>query len=112
METQAVFDALADVTRRRVLALLVREGELCVCELTAALDEIQPKVSRHLGVLKDAGLILARRKGTWMFYRLEADLPDWSTALLATLAAGAVPELGADIERLKLMAGRPHRCAA
>lgn len=112
MDTQLLFDALADATRRRILALLADQGELCVCELTAALDEIQPKISRHLGVLKDAGVVLSRRKGTWMYYRTAAPLPAWADGLLATLARGAVPELKADLRRLNAMAGRPERCAA
>ena len=107
-----MFDALADATRRRILALLVNQGELCVCELTAALDDIQPKISRHLGVLKDAGAVVPRREGTWMFYRLAASLPAWADALLESLPAGAVPEFKADLKRLKAMAGRPERCAA
>ena len=112
MDTQRIFDAVADATRRRILALLVNQGELCVCELTAALDDIQPKISRHLGVLKDAGVVVPRREGTWMFYRLDASLPAWAAALLETLPQGAVPELKADLKRLKAMAGRPERCAA
>jgi ArsR family transcriptional regulator, arsenate/arsenite/antimonite-responsive transcriptional repressor len=112
MDTQLMFDALGDTTRRRILALLVQQGELCVCELTAALDEIQPKISRHLGVLKDAGIVTPRREGTWMFYRLAEPLPGWAATLLATLSAGAVPELKADTRRLKAMADRPERCAA
>lgn len=112
MNTQSVFDALADATRRRILGLLVNQGELCVCELTAALDDIQPKISRHLGVLKDAGVVVPRREGTWMFYRLDASLPAWAAALLATLPSGAVPEFKADLKRLKAMAGRPEHCAA
>jgi len=112
MDTQLIFDAVADATRRRILALLVHQGELCVCELTAALDDIQPKVSRHLGVLKDAGVVVPRREGTWMFYRLAASLPAWADALLETLSRSAVPELKADLKRLKAMAGRPERCAA
>ena len=107
-----MFDALADATRRRILALLVNQGELCVCELTAALDDIQPKISRHLGVLKDAGAVVPRREGTWMFYRLAASLPAWADSLLESLPAGAVPEFKADLKRLKAMAGRPERCAA
>ncbi|MCK9380857.1 MAG: metalloregulator ArsR/SmtB family transcription factor [Sulfuritalea sp.] len=107
-----IFDAVADATRRRILALLANQGELCVCELTAALDDIQPKISRHLGVLKDAGIVVPRRDGTWMFYRLAAALPTWADALLETLTTGAVPELKADLKRLKAMAGRPQRCAA
>ena len=107
-----MFDALVDATRRRILALLVHQGELCVCELTAALDDIQPKISRHLAVLKDAGIVIARREGTWMFYRLADALPAWADALLETLPNGAVPELKPDLKRLKAMAGRPERCAA
>jgi len=112
MDTQPIFDAVADATRRRILALLVDQGELCVCELTAALDDIQPKISRHLCVLKDAGVVLARREGTWMFYRLSSSLPVWAAALLKTLPEGAVAEFKADLRRLKVMTGRPGRCAA
>lgn len=107
-----MFDAVTDATRRRILALLVNQGELCVCELTAALDDSQPKISRHLCVLKDAGVVVPRREGTWIFYRLAASLPGWATGLLETLSMGAVPELKADLKRLKTMAGRPERCAA
>jgi ArsR family transcriptional regulator len=112
MDTQLVFDALADATRRRILALLVDQGELCVCELTAALADIQPKISRHLCVLRDAGIVIPRREGTWMFYRLSPSLPAWAAALLKSLAEGAVSEFKADLRRLKVMAGRPERCAA
>lgn len=112
MDVQPIFDAMTDATRRRLLALLVREGELCVCELTAALDGIQPKVSRHLGVLKALGLVLSRRQGTWVFYRLAGRLPRWVNELLAALADGAVTELRTDRQRLRAMDGRPKRDAA
>ena len=112
MDAQLMFDAVADPTRRRILALLVSQGELCVCELTAALDDIQPKISRHLGVLKEGGIVVARREGTWMYYRLARPLPAWASALLDVLPGGAVTELKADLKRLKGMAGRPQRCAA
>ena len=112
MDYQTVFDIIGDTTRRRILALLVAEGELCVCELTAALDDIQPKVSRHLSVIRDAELVSVRREGTWIFYRLAKRLPAWVKDLLAALFDGAVPELAADRARLKKMAGRPARIAA
>jgi DNA-binding transcriptional ArsR family regulator len=112
MDSKPLFDVLADATRRRILALLVSHGELCVCELTAALDEIQPKISRHLALMKDAGLILARREGTWMHYRLTKALPDWTVDLLNTLGHGAVPELDTDLARLARMNGRPERWVA
>jgi len=92
------------------VALLLAKEELCVCELTAALDEIQPKVSRHLGIMKNAGLVSSRRDGTWMHYRLAA-LPSWATDLLTPLTKGAVPALKVDMNRLKSMSGRPERCS-
>lgn len=110
MEAQAIFDAVTDATRRRILALLVTEGELCVCELTSALGQIQPKISRHLGVLKSLDLVQPRREGTWMFYRLRAGLPRWVSDLLAALADGAVAELTGDRQQLAAMANRPERC--
>jgi DNA-binding transcriptional ArsR family regulator len=110
MQPQLFFDTLADATRRRILALLATEGELCVCELTAALDEIQPKVSRHLGVMKEAGLVTARREGTWMHYQV-ATLPTWMGELLAALKSGAAPDLRADLKRLRGMRNRPQRAA-
>jgi len=107
MNPQNLFNALADSTRRRILALLTREGELCVCELSAALGEIQPKVSRHLAVLRDAEIIQQRREGTWMFYKLSHPLPGWIDKLLSSLTEGGIPELSADGSRLKSMPGRP-----
>jgi ArsR family transcriptional regulator, arsenate/arsenite/antimonite-responsive transcriptional repressor len=65
-----VFKALSDETRLRILKLL-ECGELCVCDIVAALDMIQPKVSFHLGVLKEAGLIKDRRQGKWIHYRID-----------------------------------------
>lgn len=66
-----IFKALSDETRIRILKLL-EKGELCVCDIVAALDMIQPKVSFHLGVLKEAGLIKDRKQGKWIHYTLDA----------------------------------------
>ena len=112
MKTQMIFDAFADPTRRRILALLADQGELCVCELTAALDMVQPKISRHLATLKDAELVIPRRAGTWMHYRLDSEVPGWVTGLLLSLGQGAVTELPDDLKRLDRMHSRPDRCAA
>jgi len=112
MKTQLIFDAFADPTRRRILALLADQGELCVCELTVALDLVQPKISRHLATLKEAELVIPRRAGTWMHYRLDSNVPDWVTALLLSLGQGAVDELAEDLNRLECMSSRPDRCAA
>ena len=66
---EALFLALADRTRLRLLNL-VSAGEVCVCFFVEVLNEPQPKISRHLGVLRNAGLVAARREGKWMHYRL------------------------------------------
>jgi ArsR family transcriptional regulator len=64
------FKALSDETRLRILKLL-EEGELCVCDLTAALEMTQPNISFHLGILKEAGLIKDRKEGRWSYYDLD-----------------------------------------
>ena len=66
----ALFKALSDPTRLRLVALLAVHGEICVCKLAEALNEPGFKVSRHLRVLRSAGVVDARRDGTWMHYRL------------------------------------------
>jgi ArsR family transcriptional regulator, arsenate/arsenite/antimonite-responsive transcriptional repressor len=65
-----IFKALSDETRLRILKLLERY-ELCVCDIVAALDMSQPKVSFHLNVLKEAGFIKDRKDGRWIHYRLD-----------------------------------------
>lgn len=62
--------ALAEPTRLRLVVLLALNGETCVCRLAEALDAPQFRVSRHLGILRDRGVVEARREGTWMHYRL------------------------------------------
>ena len=70
----SVFKALSDETRLRIVKLL-ENGELCVCHIVAAIDMSQPKISFHLKILKEAGLVKDRREGKWMHYRLnESDL--------------------------------------
>lgn len=64
-----VFHALSDETRLCLLAML-RDGERCVCDLTAALGSGQSRLSFHLRTLKDAGLVQDRREGRWAYYSL------------------------------------------
>jgi ArsR family transcriptional regulator len=88
IDADMLFRMLADRTRLRILMLLMAEGELCVCELTHALDLSQPKISRHLAHLREAGLLLTRRAGVWMYYRINPDLPAWGQAILQQTLAG------------------------
>ncbi|MBV4518607.1 metalloregulator ArsR/SmtB family transcription factor [Pseudomonas sp. SWRI74] len=105
-----VFKALADDTRSRVALLIAREGELCVCELTAALDLSQPKISRHLAQLRSHGLLADRRQGQWVYYRLHPQLSPWVTTMLQEALVANVDWLAADVARLQAMADRPVRC--
>ena len=68
----ALFHALSDETRLAVLDML-RGGERCVCELQDALDAAQSRLSFHLKVLKDAGLVSDRKEGRWSYYALRPD---------------------------------------
>ena len=67
--THSVFRAFADETRLRLLNLLL-EGEVCVCDLCEVLEEIQPKISRHLAYLRRAGLVSVRQVGKWKYYAI------------------------------------------
>jgi ArsR family transcriptional regulator len=89
---EAFFEVLSDPIRRRILSLLLLHDERCVCDLNAALDAPQPKVSRHLGVLREAGLVLTRREGVWMHYRLHPELPAWAVRVLWHMKEGMPAE--------------------
>ena len=65
----ARFKAPADPTRVRILNLLIRNPELCVCDMNASIDLSQPTVSHHLSLLKKAGLVDCETRGKWCFYR-------------------------------------------
>jgi len=87
-----LFHALSDETRLSILERL-RRGERCVCELTDALDAAQSRLSFHLRVLKEAGLVTDRREGRWMYYTLNAeklaDVADLAQTLATPLPARA-----------------------
>ena len=65
-----VLKALSDETRLRILKVL-EHGELCVCDIVAAIDVSQPRISFHLAALKEAGLVKDRKEGKWMHYRID-----------------------------------------
>jgi ArsR family transcriptional regulator, arsenate/arsenite/antimonite-responsive transcriptional repressor len=106
-----VFRALGDETRVRIVALL-SHGELCVCHVETALGLPQPMISRHLAVLRAAGVVDGRRDGTWVYYRL-ADQPDPRLqrvveSVSSTFAAQRT--LRADLVRIKKGCG-PGSCS-
>jgi len=93
-QAQQLLRALAEPIRLQVVQAL-QHGERCVCDLTGDLDLAQSKLSFHLKVLKEAGLIRARQEGRWIYYRLEPDslllLRDWLDQLAAVSPAPANP---------------------
>ena len=68
-----LFKALSDSTRLRMLLLLLNHGELCVCDLMESLQIPQSTASRHLALLRSAGLVDGERRGTWMYYQIVED---------------------------------------
>jgi ArsR family transcriptional regulator, arsenate/arsenite/antimonite-responsive transcriptional repressor len=85
-----LFHALSDPTRLSILRRL-RFGERCVCDLTDALDAAQSRLSFHLRVLKDAGLVTDRREGRWMYYTMNPEALGEAAELAGALAAVPSP---------------------
>ncbi|MDT8397886.1 MAG: metalloregulator ArsR/SmtB family transcription factor [Pseudomonadales bacterium] len=111
MDALSFYKCLADATRLRLLLLLTRESELCVCELTESLGDSQPKISRHLAQLRACKLIQDRRQGQWVFYRLDDKLPRWCREVLEqTLRAeqDLITQACLDLDN---MSRRALRCA-
>jgi ArsR family transcriptional regulator, arsenate/arsenite/antimonite-responsive transcriptional repressor len=114
MTPTTLFKCLADETRLRCVVLLHKEGKLCVCELTHALDLLQPKISRHLAQLRQSNLLLDSREGQWVYYQINPALPAWVFDILDA----TVKEMGDehkqqnDFDRLRAMEDRPEmkRC--
>ncbi len=107
MTPTTLFKCLAYDTRAKISLLVVSQGELCVCELTAALDLSQPKISRHLALLRSAGLLLDRRQGQWVYYRVNPDLPAWVAAVLKEVVDANQQWLETEAKRLCGMSDRP-----
>ena len=76
-----LFEALSDRTRLRLLNLMAGR-EVCVCYFVEILGQSQPKISRHLAYLRNAGVVSARREGKWMHYRLEHPRDPGAAAIL------------------------------
>lgn len=104
-----LFKCLSDETRARLIFLVAQEQELCVCELTCALDLSQPKISRHLAQLRACGLLLDRRAGQWVYYQIAPDLPVWAKQILTLSAQAYDVTRAADLSRLSAMNERPQK---
>ncbi|MCK7610428.1 metalloregulator ArsR/SmtB family transcription factor [Acinetobacter portensis] len=79
------FKCLSDPTRLDILKIILARQNVCVCEITEILQLSQPKISRHLALLRNLSILLDERKGQWVYYRLNPDLPVWATSILNVL---------------------------
>ncbi len=106
----ALFKCLSDETRLRCVVLLYKEGRLCVCELTHALDLLQPKISRHLAQLRQSKLLRDSREGQWVYYQINPELPAWAFEILdvATKQSATDAKQKKDHDRLQAMSSRPE----
>lgn len=112
LNPETFFNLLSDPTRLRSLLLLQQEGELCVCEFTHTLQMVQPKISRHLALLRKHNIVSDRREGLWIYYQLHKDLPAWAIQTLSITAKANQPlkPYSADLKRLSAMPNRPSKC--
>ncbi|WP_407304396.1 metalloregulator ArsR/SmtB family transcription factor [Acinetobacter sp.] len=81
------FKCLSDPTRLDILKLVIVKQNICVCELTERLQLSQPKISRHLALLRNLSILLDQRQGQWVYYRLNPHLPEWAKAVLNIISA-------------------------
>jgi ArsR family transcriptional regulator len=91
--TADLFRALGDPIRLELLAQIAAFGPICVCHLEEALPYKQPRISKHLGTLRRAGLVRSRREGTWVYYELNEEMLDVASEF---------------VDQLKLSARVPH----
>jgi ArsR family transcriptional regulator, arsenate/arsenite/antimonite-responsive transcriptional repressor len=94
--TVDVFKALADPIRLELLAHIAAGGPICVCHLEEALDYKQSRISKHLAILRRAGLVSSRRQGTWVYYELNQEMLGEATGFVEQLKASATAPHEAD----------------
>ncbi|GAA5132423.1 ArsR/SmtB family transcription factor [Alloalcanivorax gelatiniphagus] len=92
---------LGEELRLSLLCLMAVDREVCVCDLVAALEAPQSTISRHLALLRQCGLVVARRQGTWMHYRIDDSLPEWALTIVEELVRQGRQDLD-----LKPLSGR------
>ena len=85
MDQVNFFKCLADETRLNIVTLVAEHQELRVCDLTEKLQLSQPKISRHLALLRSSGLLQDRRQSQWVYYSIHPELPVWCNELLNLL---------------------------
>ena len=101
-DLEKFFLALSDRTRLRLLNLM-GEDEVCVCFFVEVLKAAQPKISRHLAYLRNAGIVSARREGKWMHYRITEPPDERAAGLLKQILSWLKEDPDLERDREKLM---------
>ncbi|MGY5394631.1 ArsR family transcriptional regulator [Acinetobacter tandoii] len=89
MDQTDFFKCLSDPTRLDIMKWVMARENVCVCELTELLQLSQPKISRHLALLRNLSVLLDQRQGQWVYYRVNPDLPEWANDVLSIIAKTA-----------------------
>ena len=105
MTPNELFSLLSDETRLRCLVLLQHEGKLCVCEISQIMESIQPKISRHLALMRNSGLVSDERRGQWVYYSLNSSLQDWAKKIIESTSKHLVKiePYSSDIKKLDFL---------
>lgn len=111
MTPDELFSLLSDDTRLRCLVLLQKKGELCVCEFSQIIGSIQPKISRHLALMRKSGLVSDERRGQWVYYSLNQSLPDWAKRIIVATLENLMSEepYRSDIKKIHSL-GKDNLC--
>lgn len=104
-----IFKALSDETRLKMLKIMGK-GEICVCDLVSVLNVSQPKISFHLNVLKEAGLIKDRRQGKWVHYSINDSDMFKRFLMLSVLERISDEEMNKDFIRLEKVLAVKNKC--
>ncbi|WP_407732156.1 metalloregulator ArsR/SmtB family transcription factor [Pseudocitrobacter faecalis] len=105
-----LFKILSDETRLSIVLLLRESGELCVCDLCTTLKQSQPKISRHLAMLRESGLLLVRKQGKWVHYRLSPHIPAWAAQVVEQAWASERDSLQRMAQMLEANGGTANCC--
>ena len=96
MDQVNFFKCLSDETRFNIVMLVLGNNEQCVCDLTEKLQLSQPKISRHLALLRSSGLLQDRRQSQWVYYSINPQLPAWCFEILGTLQKTSLSQVVVD----------------
>ncbi len=100
MNPVTLYKCLADETRLKSVLLIDIYNELCVCDLTDALALSQPKISRHLAELRKCEILTDERRGKWVYYRINPNIPDWAKQVITCTVEQNSDYLDANIKQL------------